>query len=342
MGTTTKILLGLLGLIVVIGLIGSIGGQKTNTWSSENSASQKKTGKNDVETKKTQSQNSTGGKSLTVCGSGCQFGSIQQAIEKANNGDTIRIEAGSYRNNLTLNKDLILKGVGAKKIKIQGKKEDYPVLLVGPSDIDVQIDNITFAEAKGICADPQEGVCPAGISIVGKPNVNISSSVFSKNTDGIRIEGSPRIEGTPNVKIENCTSTQNEVYGITLWGSSQADISSVTSSRNGYGVAFNGSSGGSVSQSTFSENFNGLAVEDSASSGVSKCTISDNENGVTLRHSAQLEINDSKIIDNKTGIWTTNTMSSGSFKGEIEGSGNEIRGNTKAQMGLGSYRYLTD
>jgi nitrous oxidase accessory protein len=47
----------------------------------------------------------------TVCPSGCDYASIQAAIEVADPSDTIEVQSGTYYENVDVNKTLILKGV---------------------------------------------------------------------------------------------------------------------------------------------------------------------------------------------------------------------------------------
>lgn len=47
-----------------------------------------------------------------VCTIGCQFSSVQDAIDAASNGDTIRLCAETYGETLTITKDLVLQGRG--------------------------------------------------------------------------------------------------------------------------------------------------------------------------------------------------------------------------------------
>lgn len=42
--------------------------------------------------------------SLTVCPSGCEYSSIQKAINASSNGDTILVNSGTYFENVNVNK----------------------------------------------------------------------------------------------------------------------------------------------------------------------------------------------------------------------------------------------
>lgn len=50
---------------------------------------------------------------ITVCPSGCDYTSIQDAIDAASSGDTISIGAGTYDEQVIVNKGLTLDGDGA-------------------------------------------------------------------------------------------------------------------------------------------------------------------------------------------------------------------------------------
>jgi len=61
-------------------------------------------------------------RTLTVCPSGCEFAAIQAAIDAARPGDTIEVQAGTYRENLTIRnkRDLTLQGVGRDQVTLDG------------------------------------------------------------------------------------------------------------------------------------------------------------------------------------------------------------------------------
>jgi nitrous oxidase accessory protein NosD len=49
---------------------------------------------------------------LTVCPSGCQHSTIADALAAANDGDTIRVAAGTYAGGFTIDKAIRLIGAG--------------------------------------------------------------------------------------------------------------------------------------------------------------------------------------------------------------------------------------
>lgn len=60
------------------------------------------------------------GGTITVCPEGCDYSKIQAAIDAAQPGDTIEVQAGTYRENLVIQKPLALRGVGPDRVTIDG------------------------------------------------------------------------------------------------------------------------------------------------------------------------------------------------------------------------------
>src|SRR5579871_5602780 len=59
---------------------------------------------------------------LTVCPTGCQFTSIQDAVNHAGTGDTITISVGIYRGTITIPLSVTLVGSGASATIIDGNQ----------------------------------------------------------------------------------------------------------------------------------------------------------------------------------------------------------------------------
>jgi nitrous oxidase accessory protein len=68
---------------------------------------------------------------LVVGGSDAQFQSIQKAISAAHSGDTIQVRPGTYTGNLTIDKQLILEGIGQPKLRGEGVGSVLVVLADG-------------------------------------------------------------------------------------------------------------------------------------------------------------------------------------------------------------------
>jgi parallel beta-helix repeat protein len=239
----------------------------------------------------------------TVCSSECPFTRIQAAIDAARAGDTITVGAGTYNENIKIDKDLTLRGAGQEKTIIRAVKEDYPVIwITSGEEILVKLEGLKLTGAT-------RGESAIGLGIWGKAKVEISSSTFSENEWGIVLGDSAQ------AIISNSTSFKNGDSGIWLGGSSQATISGSTFSGNEWGIVLKDASRVSINDSTISENL---------------------YDGINLSGSSQAKIERNKVINNKQyGValfQKTCFETDEAFRGLIEGKKNTISGNSRANV----------
>ena len=165
---------------------------------------------------------------ITVGSMGCDYTSIQAAIDAASSGDTIEVRAGTYRENLTIEKSLTLKGAGRDQTEIKGKDEGKPVIMIESDQlIEVTIDGFTIAEAKvGTERTGKED----GIHVKGKAKATIKACTISENgDDGLSIGGSANVEVHDNLFLENT------LCGLKVY-SSEAKISGTPNEMRGNGA----------------------------------------------------------------------------------------------------------
>lgn len=176
----------------------------------------------------------TAGKGIASLKAGNQYvdfyGSIQRAIDAASPGDTINVAAGTYTENLTVNKSVTLSGAGATSTTIAGQ--------IAVSADNVTIDGFTITNPSGKqgiyaqdhsnltitnnivtdigSADATTGGTNFGIAVVSSAaavdgititgnQVNHIVGGVGKSADGIAIGWSTGIFDVTNVTIQNNT-----------------------------------------------------------------------------------------------------------------------------------------
>jgi len=179
---------------------------------------------------------------ITVGLEGCDYVSIQRAVEEANPGDTISVQSGTFRENVVVDKTLILRGTdsGSGKPIVDGKGVGSAIIL--------SADRITL-----------EGFV-------------VKNSGFGKA--GIEIK-------SDNNRIRNNLVTDNKWYGISLSDSDDNVITGNVVSNNKYGIWIPaGSDGNRITQNEFANNANDNAV-DAGSNQWDKNAYDDLEEGMT-------------------------------------------------------------
>ena len=158
-------------------------------------------------------------------GSGGDYATIQAAINAANPGDTITIEAGTYPETLDIPKDLTLIGAGQADVTIDTSAfSDYGVHVGG--DYEVTLRDLTII-----------GPAPAdfgyGLKIAGDDARAIIRNVTVQNSGRSGID----LNGLSYALLENITATDNGGVGLALSDCSNVTVTNLTTSGNPWGGA---------------------------------------------------------------------------------------------------------
>jgi nitrous oxidase accessory protein len=139
----------------------------------------------------------------TVCSSGCDFSSIQTAIDAATSGDTINVLSGTYNEQIIIDKSLILQGENRDTTIIDGGGTGDVVL--------INADNVVFKGFKIInSGENPSGLPYNGIKLLSANYCMVSDNIVSNNDHGIALWTSSN-----NNLVENNIASNNNV-GIVI------------------------------------------------------------------------------------------------------------------------------
>jgi parallel beta-helix repeat protein len=170
-------------------------------------------------------------KIITVDDSGeADFTMIQDAIDVANDGDTIYIYSGTYNGNLYIWKSLTLQGESSKETFVKLIQNSSSNMVVAGIE-DVTISGFTMISNKSLF-NPEETHL-GGIELYQVNNCNISNIIVSDFWGGIG--GS---------EFSFCNFTGNDIsnnsYGIYVWNCSYSNITDNRVYSNEKGIAICG------------------------------------------------------------------------------------------------------
>ena len=252
---------------------------------------------------------------------------------------------GTYEENLSVDKDITLKGASPSKVRITGSKEGYPLLKVGPSSVTVTLEDLSLADALGErCEDSDAGLCPVGISTVGKPDLKVKNAVvFGKEDSGIYLRDSVKAKivsseisgsgwcgvfvGDSAEAVIDKSSIRHKTNGIRVGESAEANIIASRVYENKYGIKIRNSARVAISDGVVRKNEYGVWL-----GGLTWTTVEDSEitgnngPGIQLRDTASVSLNNNTIRDNYTGI---DIYMAEAFTVNLKGAGNEIADNKK-------------
>jgi len=151
---------------------------------------------------------------------GGNYTSIQDAIDNASAGDTIRVWTGTYNENIVINHTLTIIGNGSGKTVINGDKINDTVY------VEADWVNLTDLRITG-GGEKYQGF--AGIKLIGSENCSIKNNYFTQNVWGISLEH------TNNSKLINNNFILNLGNAFYSYDSQNNTISDNILNDNDYG-----------------------------------------------------------------------------------------------------------
>ncbi len=155
---------------------------------------------------------------------GRKYSSIQEAVDAGDPGNTIILVAGTYQENLRIDKPFKIKGAGEGKTIINGSQsgsEAGSVIIIGKnrSNIDVTLSGMTIMGGTGTSVsvddnDANNYICGGGIINYGR--LTLTDSIISGNNayygGGIFNKGTVNLEKGASV-IHNAAHNGGGIYG---------------------------------------------------------------------------------------------------------------------------------
>lgn len=230
---------------------------------------------------------------LTVCAKGCNFTTIQAAIDVAKPGDTIEVKAGSYKENIVIRKTITLQGEDISKVTLTSKTEGKPVILVeGDQPVSVVIGGFTITGAKGSCVEAIK-VCPFGVSVFGKAVVALQRNRLFANKYGAVAGEESQITLVGNLFADNETA-------IMLRDQVRVAIQGNRLERNQFGILIGHRAQVTMKENDISGSERPIRVWDQSRAVIGGNRVSRNKTGILIKDETQAVIMLNTIMNNES------------------------------------------
>jgi len=262
------------------------------------------------------------GKVLTVGADGGQYEKIQEAIDAAGSGDTVKILPGIYIENITINKSLTIAGTSKEEVVIRAASIDKPaVFFRGVADFSLEnlcVETggaaVNISRSSGRIIDLRVAGGRFGISFSGSAMTLIIMDSYITTLAGAESDG----------------PVGTDLVGIYAYGEASLEIEKTTFERTGTGVSLSNGMNFLIKNSTFKRNTIGVALNGTASGSLIENRVFENiENGVLLNITSSVVLIDNIFYSNSGHgldlylIECTECGCGGTeFNGTVTGSGN--------------------
>lgn len=242
---------------------------------------------------------------LDVCPSGCTYTTIQSAVDNAMPFDVINVSAGTYPENVVVNKSLIIQGADASSTIIDGTDTDSVFIIEG--SVTVTLTNMTITNGNAINSLP---TTLGGGIYAEQGDVTLSGLIVSNN---FATSGGGIASSGGKLTVLNSHITNNIAAGTTTASGGGINVSEfnttaqvlIVNTTIANNIAF-ADSGGNAVGGGIASSASLLTIENS--------TISDNNSssGVSSGSAGGIFINGASDSTTKTAVITNSTISSNS------------------------------
>ncbi|AKB32472.1 Cell surface protein [Methanosarcina siciliae HI350] len=225
---------------------------------------------------------------------GENYSSIQEAIDNAQEGDTILVNPGIYKENVKVDKKISILANSSseapgKRTYVLGTVSDEDVFYVNSNN--VTIDGFFIS---GVSSGGEE--YEVGIYLEGVENCSLSNNALIMNDVGISLAGAKG-----NYLVNNLVSLGYQ--GIALENSEENTLLGNLVLTNDKGILLYNSANNTLMNNTADSNMKGLSLETSDMNSLMSNTISKNEYGIfSLMSESNVLFNNSLYL-NGVGLY---------------------------------------
>ncbi len=261
----------------------------------------------------------------SVCGAGCDYTSIAEAVQAATAGETITVKGGSYTENVVVNKSVTIVGEGS--VTVAPASSRLPTFLIvsdgvrlrnliiqGGGKNCVEVWNSSSVEVTGsTLQDCFVGVEAFASSVVVKntdipsPSCGIEAKRSSLVAEGVTIS-SPKVVGVLLRNSTGCTITKvsatlpKTATALYLINSDNNILTELTLSGGDVGVTLDSSSGNLIASSRISGFNEGIELIGSDSNEITENVVSSSQLAIYVQNSKRNRIYKNDFLSNTAQV----------------------------------------
>ncbi len=238
---------------------------------------------------------SAGATTLTVCLSGCEYSSIQKAINAASNGDTIKVHNGTYNEKVNVSKQVTLRGIGMPEVN---SMESGNAITLSANGVRLKNFMITSDDILYYDQPPESGIYVNSNDNIIKNNTvsNYHRGIYLKSSSNNTLRGNNvsnneigifLISSRNNILIRN-NVLNNAYYGIYLSSSRNNILIRNNVLNNDIGIYLWYLNSNNNIYNNFFNNIKNIDIREASSYRKMLGIASNNsENGLLLEYSAR-------------------------------------------------------